>query len=43
MTFGTVATVRIQENLDQDCIDSDQQGGTDAREATFLQARYFQY
>ena len=35
MTFGTVATVRIQENLDQDCIDSDQQGGTDARVATF--------
>ena len=35
MTFGTVATVRMLENLDQVCADSDQQGGTDAREATF--------
>ena len=35
MTFGTVAAVRIQKNLDQDSADSDQQGGTDAREATF--------
>ena len=35
MTFGTVATARIQKNLDQDSADSDQQGGTDAREATF--------